>query len=78
MPRLSLAMALLLALAGSPALAATCQPVQHPPSPAEPDDAFGFLDGTALSEPCTVDVQTEIVGHHGKRDGRYTSLNSKV
>jgi hypothetical protein len=61
-----------------PALAVTCQPVQHPPSPAEPDDAFGFLDGTALSDPCTVDVQTEIVGHHGKRDGRFTSLNSKV
>lgn len=78
MPRLSLALALFLALAASPAFAATCQPPQHPPGPPDPDDAFGFLDGTAFSDPCTVDVQTEIVGRFGKRDGGYRAANSKI
>ncbi|QCK86476.1 hypothetical protein E8L99_12280 [Phreatobacter aquaticus] len=77
--------ATLITVSAAAAEAATCQ---RPPVPAvqpgqlpdqtEPDDAFGFVDGTAFSERCDLDTQTEITGRFGKRDGAYRGVNSKI
>jgi len=70
------ALACLALLATLPAQGAPCPAVEA--GPADPDDAFGFVDGTSLSDRCDVDVQKEVLARFGKRDGSFGAANSKI